>query len=77
MVGGDAVDGREGAARSAIQCSTANGQAAAGDQPAPISIRVHPVDRVVPGVGVGLPGLLDHRIHREELPGPWIVVTPY
>jgi len=39
--------------------------------------RVHPVHRVVPGVGVGLAGLGYVRIHCQELARGRIVVTPY
>jgi len=39
--------------------------------------RIHSVHGIVPGVGVGLTGLLDQGVNREELPGPRIVVTPY
>jgi len=38
--------------------------------------RIRPVDRVVPGVGVGLPGLIDQGIHAQELPGGRVVVAP-
>jgi hypothetical protein len=42
-------------------------------QPQPI----HRIDRVIPGVGVGLPGLVNQGIDAQELPGGWIVVAPY
>jgi len=38
---------------------------------------IHRIHRVVPGVGVGLPGLVDQRIDAQELSGPRVVVAPY
>ena len=38
--------------------------------------RIRAIDRVVPGVGVGLPGLIDQGIHAQELPGGRVVVAP-
>ena len=41
------------------------------------SRRIHPVDRVIPGVGVGLPCLQDVGVNGQELPRPRVVVAPY
>ena len=38
--------------------------------------RIHSVHRVVPRVGIGLPGLIDQRIHAQELPRGRVVVAP-
>ena len=38
---------------------------------------IHPVDRVVLRVGVGLPGLVDEGIDAQELPGARVVIAPY
>ena len=40
-----------------------------------ISIPVLPVDRVIPRVDVGLPGVVDQRIDVEELPRRRVVVA--
>jgi len=37
---------------------------------------VHSIYRIVPGVGVGLSGLLHQRVDGQELPRPRVVVTP-